>query len=154
MKKQNSPLMSIFRTISLAATASVVLCLTTACQESRMERFERETAEFTRKNCPQRIDDDVIILDSLVFHNDGSLNYINYYTVFADSLQVDYLKERRGELRESLLKGVINSVELKNVKAAELNIIHRYYTADTHQLIFEFRFTPKDYGTSREVENE
>ena len=149
MEKQNSKYSkatSFILCLSIMALTAVSLA---SCQESKMERFERETAEYTKKNCPQRINDDVIILDSLVFHNDGSLNYINYYSVHADSVQVAYLKECKGELNESLLKGVINSVELKNVKATGLNIIHRYYTADTHQLIFEFCFTPKDYATEK-----
>lgn len=118
-----------------------------SCQETKMERFVRETAEYTKKNCPQRIgNDNIIILDSLVFHDDGTRDYINYYSVHADSAQKEYLKTQKQTLHDALLSGIVNSVELKNVKIAGLNIVHRYYTADTHDLIFEFRFTPKDYN--------
>ena len=133
------------RALALLFIAQSSLCLT-SCQESKTERFERETAEYTKKNCPQRIgNDDVIVLDSLVFHDDGTLNYINYYSVNADSAEAEYLISQKETLRQSLLNGIINSVELKNVKAAGLNIIHRYYTADNHKEIFEFTFTPEDY---------
>lgn len=124
-----------------------LIIITQSCQESKMERFVRETADYTKKNCPQRIgNDNIIVLDSLVFHDDGTNNYINYYSVNADSTQKEYLISMKQDLRSALLNGIINSVELKNVKSAGLNIVHRYYTADTHDSIFEFVFTPKDYN--------
>lgn len=145
MKSLHSHSKYSLRTFALLVITQGLLSLT-SCQESKTERFERETAEYTKKNCPQRIgNDDVIVLDSLVFHDDGTLNYINYYSVNADSAEVEYLISQKETLRQSLLNGIINSVELKNVKASGLNIIHRYYTADTHEEIFEFTFTSEDY---------
>ena len=137
------------------AILTVAICTVTlfmqSCQESKIERFVRETAEYTKKNCPQRIGtNDLIILDSLVFHDDGTLDYINYYSVNADSVEVAYLISQKDELRQTLLSGIISSVELKNVKAEGLNIVHKYIKADTKEPIFDFRFTPEDYNPNND----
>lgn len=147
MKKHTkSPLTQLHNTGIILCFIQAAACFT-SCQESKIERFVRETAEYTKKNCPQRIGTDgIVVLDSLVFHDDGTLNYINYYSVNADSEQVAYLISNKEELRQQLLNGIINSIDLKNVKASGLNIIHRYVSADTHKPIFEFCFTQKDYN--------
>ena len=64
--------------IKLIVLLLAVLLTFTACQESKRDRIEREAREFTEKNCPRAEFEDLIILDSLVFHNDGSNNFTYY----------------------------------------------------------------------------
>lgn len=116
-----------------------------SCQESVRERLERETQEYTRKNCPKPEYQDIIILDSIVCHNDESNDYKFCYSVVADSLQIDFLISQKSELNDKLLAGVINSADLRHVKNAGLNIIYSYYIAETGEHLFDFCFTPEDY---------
>ncbi|MBQ0142892.1 MAG: hypothetical protein KBT06_08870 [Prevotellaceae bacterium] len=117
-----------------------------ACQESIGERLERETRDYTEKNCPQRFDKDgTIILDSLVFHNDGKNDYTYYYSIAHTYAVPEVFDKVKDETRQSLLNGVKNSVELRHIKAEGLNIIYIYKDDSTHQVIASYKFTKMDY---------
>lgn len=123
---------------------SVLLVMCPACQESKMERFERETKDFTARNCPKQCDA-VTILDSLVFHNDGTMDYRYYYSVDLTADEENLFMQKLEDLRYECLDGIRNSVELKNVKAAGLNIVLSYYKKGTKKKLAEFRYEKEDY---------
>lgn len=131
--------------ILLLAVLTMSALVFTSCQESIRERLERETQEFTQKNCPRPEYQDIIILDSIVCHNDGGNDYKFCYSVVADSVQIDFLNSQKEELNSKLLAGVINSADLRHVKRAGLDIVYSYYKAGSGEFLFEFRFTPEDY---------
>ena len=126
----------------LLMTITIVLL---SCQESKEERFEREAREFTQKNCPRAEFEDLIFLDSLVYHNDGTNDYKHCYSVKGDSAMLAEIDNQHEQLHERLLTAVRNSVDMRHVKDAGLNIMYVYYNAESHQKIAEFRFTPDDY---------
>lgn len=120
-----------------------------SCQESREERYARETREYTERNCPQTITKDgIIVLDSLVYtkpskHPEGLVTY--FYSVNADSTAISFIKEDRKRLYDSLLESVKANVDLKKMKDDGITIRHIYRKGDSHQLVLEFLFTEKDY---------
>ncbi len=121
-----------------------MLLLLMACQEKKFDRLEREAREYTVRNCPKVIDQ-ITTLDSIVFHNDGSLDYIYYYNVtLTDELREGFESVREG-VREQTLKGLRNSIELKMVKEAGLNIVYVYRDAETGKEIMRNSFTQEDY---------
>ena len=135
------------RTANILATclALALIVLLSSCQESKRERFEREARECTKKNCPRPEFEDIIILDSLVCHNDGNNDYVYCYSVKADSIMLEQMEQMHEQLKESLLMAVRNSVDLRHVKEEGLNIVYAYYNAETHEKVSEFRFTTEDY---------
>ena len=116
----------------------------TSCQEKRLDRFERETKEYTIRNCPKQIDE-ITTLDSLVFRNDGSLNYSYHYSVKLNEEQRSEFKKKSSDIEESTLKTLRNSIELKAVKEAGLNIECIYVDAQTGKTISKFHFTREQY---------
>jgi hypothetical protein len=121
-----------------------MLLLLMACQEKKFDRLEREAREYTVRNCPKVIDQ-ITTLDSIAFHNDGSLDYIYYYNVtLTDELREGFESVREG-VREQTLKGLRNSIELKMVKEAGLNIVYVYRDAETGKEIMRNSFTQEDY---------
>ena len=132
--------------IKLITLLLSVLLIFTACQESKRDRIEREAREFTEKNCPRAEFEDLIILDSLVFHNDGSNNFTYYYSVHGDSMEMAEMVAQYELLQGELLKAVRNSVDLRHIKSEGLNIIYSYYNPDTKQEIASFCFKPEDYN--------
>jgi len=120
-----------------------------SCQESREERYARETREYTERNCPQIItQDSIIVLDSLVYHRsskypEGLVTY--YYSIHTDSTNISIIKAERERLHDSLLGAVKANVDLKKMKDDGITIRHIYRTGDKHQLVFDFIFTEKDY---------
>ncbi len=146
LKQTNIATTTVKKYAVITFFAVVVISSMCSCQESKRERLEREAKEYTEKNCPCPIVQDIIYLDSLVCHNDGNNDYIYYYSVKGDSAMYAEMNSKYKEGREALLKSVRNSVDLRFVKAEGLNIIYSYYDATTHHKIQEYVFTPKDYN--------
>ncbi|MCM1313373.1 MAG: hypothetical protein NC206_08210 [Bacteroides sp.] len=128
----------------LLPVSIVVLYLLSACQESKMERFERETKDFTERNCQKKCDA-ITVLDSLVFHDDGTMDYKYYYSVELTSEEESLFMGQLEKLRAECLDGIRNSVELKNVKAAGLNIVLSYHEKGSQKKLAEFRYGKEDY---------
>lgn len=123
-----------------------VLLFVGACvQESKRARIEREAREFTEKNCPRSEYQDLIFLDSIVCHDDGVSDYVCHYSVKGDSVMMEQLKSQYDELKDRLLQGIRNSIDLRFVKDEGLDIIYSYSNAETGEKVVEFRFKAKDY---------
>ena len=119
------------------------LCLA-SCQEKRLNRFEREAREFTMRNCPKQIDP-VTTLDSLVFHNDGSLTYSYYYNVVLTEEQLQNFKSQITDIEERTLRALRANIDLRPIKDAGLIIEYIYLdAADGHQ-IAKLRYTKDQY---------
>jgi len=120
------------------------LLLLAACQEKKLDRFERETREYTERNCPKEVDA-ITVLDSMVFHNDGSLNYIYYYTVTLTDEQRETFKAKLDDIKDGVAKGLRNSIEVKAMKEAGLNFVYVYRDAVSGKLVAKYTVTRKEY---------
>ena len=109
---------------------SAIMMLLTACQESLEDRCAREAKEYTRKNCPAKMDNNSI-LDSLTFEREThTLHYYYRLTGFADN---DSIVERLGAA--NILKN-----ELRNT------IAYTYRSEkDPKKVLLDLVFTDKDY---------
>ena len=139
--------------LALTSCALLFVLVLTSCQESKQERLEREARELTEKNCPQRITPDgTVILDSIVYHNDGSNEIKYYYTVNTNNDGVLALQLQKKELERQLLSGINNSIDLRHVKEMGVTIVHYYNRTVTDSVgppktenILTFKFTKNDY---------
>jgi hypothetical protein len=122
----------------------MALLLLAACQEKKFDRFEREANEYTMRHCPKQMDE-LTVLDSMVFHNDGSLLYKYYYTVQLTEEQRKAFQDILGNVRDISLKGVRNSIDLKPMKEAGLTFVYIYRDAETGKHLAKYVITPEDY---------
>lgn len=113
-----------------------------ACQESLEDRCAREAKEYTKKNCPGRIDEHTTI-DSLVFERaTRTMHY--YYTLKGNA---DDMEKINNSDPSGLLLGQIrNSTSIKTYKDAGYNFAYTYHSEkDKGKILFQKTFTPKEY---------
>ena len=121
---------------------SVIMLLLTACQESLEDRCARETKEYTRKNCPAKMDNN-IILDSLTFEKEThTLHYHYKLTGFADQdsivKNIDAVNILKKELR--------NTTTLKLYKDNHYRFAYTYHSEkDPKKVLLDVVLTDKDY---------
>lgn len=131
--------------MTLCALAAVML-LMSSCRQSLRSQIELKCQEYTRKNCPMKVDNiGMITLDSVVFHDDEHSRYYYYYSVVADSTETKIMQDNRDIMYRSMLSGLINSPDLKNVREEKLNIVYHYSNSLTGEKIMDLVFTPRDY---------
>ena len=121
--------------------ATLVL-FTTSCQESLEDRCAREAKEYTAKNCPAKMDQN-IIMDSLTFEKQThTLHYYYRLTGVAD---------REGSLdsidAKKLLKDMLkNTTSMKTYKDNGYSFAYTYHSEkDPKKVLFETTFTEEDY---------
>jgi hypothetical protein len=113
-----------------------------ACQETMDERCARECRDYTKKNCPSLITENVTI-DSLVFQK-STRTLIYYYTVAGVIDDAEQLKKYN--LRGELLKELKNSTTMKTYKEAGYHFRYVYYsTKNSGTKVFDTTFRQKDY---------
>ena len=121
---------------------SAFMLLLTACQESLEDRCARETKEYTRKNCPAKIDNN-IILDSLTFEREShTLHYYYKLTGFADqdsvAKNIDAVNILKQELR--------NTTTLKLYKDNHYRFAYTYRSEkNPEKILLDVLLTDKDY---------
>ena len=121
---------------------SAIMMLLTACQESLEDRCAREAKEYTRKNCPAKMDNNSI-LDSLTFEREThTLHYYYRLTGFADN----------DSIVEKLDAGNILKNELRNTTTLKLYKDNHYRFAYTYRseknpekVLLDVLLTDKDY---------
>lgn len=113
-----------------------------SCQESLKNRCAREAQEFTKKNCPVKVNESMTI-DSMTFDKTTTtLHY--YYTVSGEFDNGQTLKDNK--VRQSLLDALRNTTAIKNYKEAGYNFAYTYWSASHKgQKVADFTFTKKDY---------
>lgn len=120
--------------------AFAVLCLT-ACHESLEQRAEREADEFTRKNCPMPVSDNVIV-DSMKYEKTNrTIHY--YYSIkgLADTTLIATMNPKK-----ELLQALKDDMGLRLYKEERFNFAYTYYSTKHRGMkLVEAVFTPKDY---------
>ena len=121
--------------------ASFALFLT-ACQESLEDRCAREAKEFTRKNCPSKIEKNINI-DSLIFEREThTLHY--YYTLTGNADREGVMEEING--LDILKENLKNSTAMKVYKENHYNFTYTYHSEkDPKKVLLEVTLTDKDY---------
>ena len=97
--------------------------LLVSCQENIEEKALRETKEYTRKNCPMKINDNVVI-DSMTFERD-SRTICYYYSMLgtADTTAID-----KSSAREQLVRGIIESTSIRKYKENNFSFSYSYFS--------------------------
>ena len=122
------------------------LLLLVSCQEKRMDRFEREAREYTETHCPQRMEDGLTVLDSMVFEQTGENGNLKlYYSLPLTDEQRATMMGMLDELGETNLKVVRNSVFYAKHKDAGIDFTYIYHDANKGDKIVEYHFTKEDY---------
>jgi ADP-ribose pyrophosphatase YjhB (NUDIX family) len=121
----------------LIATVALI-----GCQESLEERCAREAKEYTKKNCPTQVTQE-ITLDSMTF--DTKSHTIAYcYTVSGEIDDSTVINSNNPQGR--LLEQVKNTPNLKLYKDADYNFRYVYYsTKNNGTKLFDATFRKKDY---------
>lgn len=122
-----------------------LLTLASACEESTDERFAREAREATQKDCPVEIDR-YTTLDSICY--DQTHKEYSYHFTVKNELDLDslYTDDVIKDLRETYLKDIKNSLQMKDLKDAGVTIMHVYRSQQSGDTLMEFRFTREDYA--------
>lgn len=115
-----------------------------SCQEKKSERFEREAREFTEKNCPQHLDP-ITTLDSLVFEPAGVGTLKQYYTLDLDDESREAFMNKLGEIGDTNLKIVKNSVLFIKHKDAGVTFSYIYFDAATGDKLVQYDFMEEQY---------
>lgn len=122
------------------------ICLFISCQETMEERCAREAKEYTKKNCPAKIYDN-LVHDSIVFEKDT--RSMCYYYTFTENVNIN-TKEKRDETGRIFLDNLKNSTSLKTYKDAGLNFKYTYYSSNGKKdIVFQKTFTKQDYQSAK-----
>ena len=121
--------------------ATLALFLT-SCQESLEDRCARDAKTYTAKNCPAKMEENVI-LDSLTFERDShTLHYYYRLTGMADK---EGLLDSIQAIKV-LKDGLKNTTAMKTYKDNGYNFAYTYHSEkDPKKVLFEATFTKKDY---------
>ena len=121
-------------------TAMLALALT-SCQESLEDKCAKEAAEFTRKKCPARIDENIVI-DSMTFsRNSHTLAYWYHLEGVADTSAIF----QKLNLKKTLTYELKNTTNMKSYKDAGYNFRYVYCSGKTKKVYFDTTIRPKDY---------
>ena len=112
------------------------------CQESLEDRCARVAKEFTRKNCPSKIEKNINI-DSLTFEREThTLHY--YYTLTGNADREGVMEEING--LDILKENLKNSTAMKVYKENHYNFTYTYHSEkDPKKVLLEVTLTDKDY---------
>ena len=122
--------------------SAIAILLLTACQESLEEKCEREAREYTRRNCPAKVEENVVV-DSMTF--DRNTHTIHYH------YRLTGLADKEGALdanqaRQLLLKALKNTTALQACKDADYNFAYTYRSEKEPQRTWlDIVLRPEDY---------
>ena len=116
--------------------------LLTACQQSLDEKAAEEARMYTRKNCPARMGDN-IILDSMTFHQPTrTLHY--HYTLTGTADRVGLINKE--EARSALLTELKNTTAMQAYKDEGFRFAYTYHSQkNPSEVLFKVVFTKQDY---------
>lgn len=115
-----------------------------ACHENLEQRAARQAKEFTQKNCPSAIKDNVRT-DSMTY-DEATRTLIYSYTLFNELDDSANIKAQEQKLVEGLQKRLIQDISTKTYKDAGFNFRYVYHSNEKPQLILlDTTFTPEEY---------
>ncbi len=131
------------KTLTLLASALLLL----SCQESLEEKAAREVRLYTEKNCPARIDDNLMI-DSMTFEADShTLHYYYKLTGRADTMGIlcDSIA------REPLVMQLKNTTSMGAYKEKGYTFTYTYRSQKHPEVVvYEVTLTAADYQDEKD----
>ena len=113
-----------------------------ACQESLEDRCAREAKEYTARNCPAKMEENVI-LDSLTFEK--GTHTLHYYYRLTGIADKEGLLDSLQAIKV-LKDGLKNTTAMKTYKDNGYNFAYTYHSEkDPKKVLFEVTFTKNDY---------
>ena len=113
-----------------------------ACQESLEERAAREAQMYTRKNCPAKISE-TVIMDSMTF--EAQTHTIHYYYTLTGIADNDSTLNP-DEARANLLAALKNTTALSVYKKERYSFAYTYHSAKSPEtVLYETTFVDGDY---------
>lgn len=113
-------------------------------QASFDEQILKEAREYTEKQCPKRVADDVT-LDSMTYTpRTRVVNY--YYTVRGKLDDAKLFRDNESAVRENLLNSVKNSVEMRREKSKGIGFRYVYRSGSTGKKLIDVHISKGDYG--------
>jgi hypothetical protein len=121
---------------------SALLTVLTACQESLEQRAERTLKDYSEKNCPLALDEN-IVMDSCAFEKDT--HTLHYYYTISGILDNDSILNREA-MRQMLVDGLKNETSTRVFKEAGYNFEYTYFS-ESHPgtMLFEATIAKEDY---------
>ena len=121
---------------------SAITLLFVSCQESLEDRCAREAQEYTRKNCPVRMDN-TTTLDSMTFERaTHTLHYHYKLTGMADQDSI----AKKIDAVSILKKELKNTTTLKLYKDNHYRFAYTFRSEkDPEKILIDVVFTDKDY---------
>ncbi|MCD8210730.1 MAG: hypothetical protein LUC37_04205 [Prevotella sp.] len=121
------------------------LFLLASCQESIEKRAFRECEEYTKKNCPVSLAQDVI-LDSMTFET--STRTIHYFYSLEGALDTTLVEQMTS--KDEILDGLRNATNLKRYKDAGFSFAYTYFSSKNKgKELMNFLFTSQDLGEKK-----
>ena len=123
---------------------AIMAAALTACHENLDERAAREAQEFTRKSCPMKIGEGIVI-DSMTFDNTSKT--VRYMYSLSGMMDTTITEEISKKVEQQMLEDVRNSPHLKVYKEAGYRFRYTFFsTKQPRQLILDYVFTPEQYN--------
>ena len=108
------------------------------------EKCSKEAEMQTQRICPRKVDPG-IILDSIKFLKQDSM--FQYYYTMEDSLySQENLNQYKEDIRNSLCKNIVNSIELKKYKEKNIAFQYIYIYRESKKRSLIYTFTSQDYN--------
>lgn len=129
--------------IGLLVCFAVMMC-STSCQESLPERCQREAKEYTEKNCPVKVENNVI-LDSMTF--DRKTLTINYFYTLENELDDETMIGTQADnLHTLMLNALKNATNIKLYKENGYNFHYIYLSRkDNRKKLLDILLKKEDY---------
>jgi hypothetical protein len=113
-----------------------------ACQESLEERAAREAQMYTKKNCPAKISE-TVIMDSMTF--EAQTHTIHYYYTLTGIADNDSTLNP-DEARANLLAALKNTTALSVYKKEKYRFAYTYHSEKSPEtVLYETTFVDGDY---------
>jgi hypothetical protein len=113
-----------------------------ACQESLEERAAREAQMYTKKNCPAKISE-TVIMDSMTF--EAQTHTIHYYYTLTGIADNDSTLNP-DEARANLLAALKNTTALSVYKKEKYSFAYTYHSEKSPEtVLYETTFVDGDY---------
>jgi hypothetical protein len=114
-----------------------------SCQESLEQRAQRTLHEYSEKNCPQQIGEN-IVLDSCAFEMDT--HTLHYYYRFMGVMDNDSITGKAEAMRKLVLDAMRNETSTRVFKEAGYSFKYTYYSQkNVGKVLFETTITKADY---------
>ena len=118
---------------------AAALLFITSCQKSLEERAADDASEYTRRECPRKIADN-ILQDSMAFDKDTK-TILYYYTLSGPLDNKQQLESRYDEYNRKFAEGIKSTPALKVYVDAGFGFSYVYRSEKTDSILLQLNIT-------------